>query len=63
MTYQPMSLNHWNRPLKTLPPDKFFQNLSLAEYLTFFWTRFGKIEVCGVKIVTGLIKEIQHFTG
>ena len=33
-----------------MTPEKFFQNLSLAEYLTFFETRFDKIGWRGDKI-------------
>jgi hypothetical protein len=57
-TYVMVNVTHFSlSPLKTMTPDKFFPNLSLAKYLAFFGTRFGKITACGVFLVTDLVKE------
>jgi len=47
MSYQPMSLIHWQSPLNTMTPDKFFPICVFGLQLTFFGTRFGKISFCG----------------
>jgi len=41
-----------------MTPDKFFQNLSLVEYLTFFGTQFEKTGWRGDILVTRAVKEI-----
>ena len=53
---------HSHRALKTLKPDKFFQNLLLAKKLTFFWTRFEKMGWRGVKTVTKCHHALKVFS-
>ena len=51
------------RSLKTLTPDKFLQISSWAQELTLFGTRFEKITMCGVFLVTDRVKEIWRNLG
>jgi hypothetical protein len=44
-----------------MTPDKFFANYVFDLNLTFFGTRFGKIDMRGDILETLFVKEIWHF--